>query len=95
MTYADKDDKILIGFGYFMSIITGLGLPSFVFFFGDIINTFAGDNILENIKPSCIQFAAIGSVIWVTSYFYYALLVIMAEHVGQKTRVAYLKAILS
>nr|AAK19598.2 putative ABC transporter [Sterkiella histriomuscorum] len=80
--------------GYFMSIVTGLGLPSFVFLFGDIINSFSGANILDAIRPTCIQFTIIGSAIWVTSYFYYALLVIMSENIGQKTRVAYLKGIL-
>jgi ABC-type multidrug transport system fused ATPase/permease subunit len=41
-----------------------------------------------------LEFTIIGTAIWITSYFYYALLVIMAENVGQKTRVAYLKGIL-
>jgi len=43
LTYADKKDKFLIGIGYFMSIATGLAMPSFVFLFGDIINGF-GDS---------------------------------------------------
>ncbi|CDW84334.1 abc transporter [Stylonychia lemnae] len=94
LTYADKNDKIMITVGYIFSILTGIGLPSFVFLFGDIVNSFTDGNILEGIKPTCLQFAIIGAVIWVTSYFYYALLVIMSERVGQKTRVAYLRAIL-
>lgn len=94
LTFADKNDKWLIGVGYFMSIVTGLGLPSFVFLFGDIVNSFSEGSILDNIKPTCLEFTIIGTAIWITSYFYYALLVIMAENVGQKTRVAYLKGIL-
>lgn len=78
-----------------MSIITGLGLPSFVFIFGDIVNVYTDDNnILDAIRPMCIQFLAIGAAIWATSYCFYALLVIMSERIGKKTRVAYLRAIL-
>jgi len=65
-----------------MSIVTGLGLPSFVFIFGDIINSFAGNDILEAVRPMCLEFVIIGIAIWITSYLYYALLVSMAERVG-------------
>ncbi|CDW86367.1 abc transporter [Stylonychia lemnae] len=94
LTYADKNDKILIAFGYIFSILTGVCLPSLVFLFGDIVNSFTDGKILEGIKPTCLQFTVIGIVIWITSYFYYALLVIMSQRVGQKTKVAYLRAIL-
>ena len=40
LTYADSTDKTLMALGYFTAIITGLGLPSFVFLFGDIIDDF-------------------------------------------------------
>lgn len=42
MTYADSTDKTLIRIGYLAAIITGLAMPSFVFIFGDIINSFGG-----------------------------------------------------
>jgi hypothetical protein len=38
-TYADKVDKILLFIGFFCAILCGLGLPSFVFLFGDICNS--------------------------------------------------------
>jgi hypothetical protein len=40
LTFADGKDKLLITLGYFTAIATGAGLPSFVFIFGDIVNTF-------------------------------------------------------
>ena len=96
LTYADSTDKMLIIGGYSMSIITGLGLPSFVFIWGDIVNSYTdATDIVAAISPTCLQFTIIGSAIWVTSYFYYVLLVIMAERVGNKTRVNYLRAMLT
>ena len=41
-TYADRTDKVLMTLGYFFSIVTGLGLPSFTFLFGDIVVSFTG-----------------------------------------------------
>lgn len=51
-------------------------------------------DIVEAIKPIAIELLIIGVFIWVTSYFYFAFLVIMSERVGRATRVAYLRAIL-
>jgi ABC-type multidrug transport system fused ATPase/permease subunit len=81
--------------GYFMAIVTGLGLPSFVFLFGDIVDEF-GDikNIVDTIRPLAIELLIIGAIIWITSYFYFTFLVIVSERLGRKTRIAYLKAIL-
>ena len=93
LTYADSTDKWLMAFGYFMSIATGIAMPSFVFIFGDIINSFGGD-ALSSIKSSCLDMVLIGGGVWVSSYFYYACLVIMAERVGRKTKVAYLRSLL-
>jgi hypothetical protein len=38
LTYADGFDKFLMCMGYFMAIATGVGLPSFVFLFGNIVD---------------------------------------------------------
>ncbi len=66
-----------------MSIITGFGLPSFVFIWGDIINGFSDNgDILDTVKPLCLEFLIIGIAIWITSYFYYTLLVTLSERVG-------------
>ena len=43
MTFADQKDKILMTIGYFFAIATGLAMPSFVFLFGNVINTFGDD----------------------------------------------------
>jgi ATP-binding cassette, subfamily B (MDR/TAP), member 1 len=81
--------------GYFMAITTGVGLPSFVFLFGDIVDEFGGDkDIVEVIRPVAIELVIIGAIIWVTSYFYFTFLVMVSERLGRKTRIAYLKAIL-
>lgn len=40
MTYADGMDKLLMSLGYFFAILTGIGLPSFTYLFGSIINNF-------------------------------------------------------
>jgi hypothetical protein len=93
-TYAEPTDKYLMAFGYFSAIATGIAMPSFVFIMGDILNSF-GDNALEAIKRQCLIMVYIGLAVWVTSYFYYASLVAMAERVGRKTKINYLKAILS
>jgi ATP-binding cassette, subfamily B (MDR/TAP), member 1 len=95
LTYADGVDKLLMVLGYLTAIITGIGLPSFVFLFGDIVDEFGkSGNIIKVITPICIELVIIGSIMWVTSYFYFTFLVIMSERLGRKTRIAYLRAIL-
>ena len=96
--FADGTDKALFGVGIVASIITGLGLPSFVFLFGDIINTFGDpqhpDKMIKAINTIALEMTIIGLIIWFFSYFYFAFLVILSERIGQKTKVAYLRAIL-
>jgi len=84
-----------MGLGYFTAIVTGLGMPSFVFLFGDIVDKFGSNgNIVDAVRPIAIELTLIGVFIWITSYLYFAFLVMMSERLGRKTRVAYLKAIL-
>lgn len=97
LTYADQQDKLFIAVGYFTAILTGLGLPSFVFLWGNIVNGFMpGENtsILDSIRPVSIQFTCIGAAIWVTTYIYFTFLVMVSERISKKTKVAYLRAIL-
>jgi ATP-binding cassette subfamily B (MDR/TAP) protein 1 len=95
LTQADRFDKLLMGLGYVTSAITGIGLPSFVFLFGDIVDDFGKNgNIVEVIRPVCIELIIIGAIMWVTSYLYFTFLVVMSERLGRKTRIAYLRAIL-
>jgi ABC transporter transmembrane region len=96
LTYADRSDKILITCGFLTAIITGLGLPSFVFLFGDIVNSFGPNttDVVGAIRPISIDMTIIGCAIWITTYIYYTMLVTVSERLGKKTRVAYLRAIL-
>ena len=96
LTYADGTDKTMMTFGYVFAITTGLGLPSFTFLFGDIVVNFTDPtkSIADSINPLALQLTIIGGVMMATSYIYFVFLVIMAERIGKKTRVAYLNAIL-
>lgn len=96
---ADKTDKTLIILGLTSAILCGLGLPSFVFLFGDIADSFTGfmnaDAILKAISKVSWTLALIGLAIWAGSYLFFACLVISSERIGQKMKVAYLKSILT
>ena len=96
-TYADRNDKCLMIFGYASSIIAGLGLPSFVFLFGDIVDSFGptSTDIIGSISLICLVMTLIGVGIWIAGYIYVTSLAIMAERVGKKTRVAYLRSVLN
>jgi ABC transporter transmembrane region len=97
MTYADRTDRALMSLGYFFSIASGLGLPSFAYLLGDVMINFTDPNVdlVVGIRPVIFRFIGVGCAMFVTGYFYYIFLAIMAERIGKKTRVAYLKAILS
>jgi len=41
---------------------------------------------VDLIGPIALELTIIGIFIWVTSYFYFAFLVIMSERIGKKTR---------
>ena len=97
-TLADSHDKTLFIGGIISSALSGVGLPSFVFLFGDIADSFEGymspDEILSRIKNVAKILSIIGLAIWVGSYFFFALLQIASERIGTKTKVAYLRSIL-
>lgn len=98
-TLADRQDKFLFVGGMTSSILCGLGLPSFVFLFGDIADSFEGflppDKILDKITHVAFLLTIIGLGVWLFSYFFFSLLQISAESIGAKTKVAYLRSILS
>jgi ATP-binding cassette subfamily B (MDR/TAP) protein 1 len=83
--------------GYFFSVASGLGLPSFAYFLGDVMVNFTDPNLdlVEGIRPVLFRFVGVGCAMFLTAYLYYICLAIMAERIGKKTRVAYLRAILS
>ncbi len=98
-TLADKQDKFLFIGGMTSSILCGLGLPSFVFLFGDIADSFEGfmppDEILDRITNVAKLLTIIGLGVWLFSYFFFTMMQISSESIGAKTKVAYLKSILS
>ena len=52
---ASKQEKILMYIGWFFAAITGLGMPSFAFLFGDIMNAFGTQlDTLNKIKKIAI-----------------------------------------
>lgn len=40
LTYANRSDMILMYIGWFCSFLSGIGMPSFVFLVGSIIDSF-------------------------------------------------------
>jgi len=98
-TFADSSDKFYWISGVIASALCGLGLPSFVFLFGDIADTFEGgmnrDEILKAIKRVSMILSIIGAVILLGSYLFYLFLTIASERIGAKTKVAYLRSILN
>ena len=95
LTFADGTDIAYLTVGWIASIVTGVAMPSFVFLFGNIVDDYASaDDLVHAISKIAVEFTLIGVGVWITSYFYYAMLVIMAERIGRSTKVAYLKSIL-
>lgn len=85
-TLADSNDKMLFIGGMISSALCGAGLPSFVFLFGDIADSFEGgmtpDQILESITHVAKILSIIGSLILLGSYLFYVLLSAASERIG-------------
>ena len=98
-TFADSSDRFFWISGVVASALCGMGLPSFVFLFGDIADTFEGgmnpDEILKAIKRVSMILSLIGCVILFGSYLFFVFLTIASERIGAKTKVAYLRSILN
>jgi len=98
-TQADSSDRFYWIGGVLASALCGMGLPSFVFLFGDIADTFEGnmppDEILSAITRVSKILIIIGVVILFGSYLFFVFLSIASERIGAKTKVAYLKSILN
>jgi ATP-binding cassette subfamily B (MDR/TAP) protein 1 len=98
-TFADSSDRFFWIAGVIASALCGMGLPSFVFLFGDITDSFEGGMdpvaILDAIKRVSMILSIIGGVILLGSYMFYVFLTIASERIGAKTKVAYLKSILN
>jgi hypothetical protein len=63
-SFATKEDRVLLYVGLFCACLTGLGLPSFVFLIGDVINAFnpnsSNADALAEIKTISLIFLFIG-----------------------------------
>ncbi|CDW80084.1 abc transporter family protein [Stylonychia lemnae] len=98
LTFADRTDRLFLTIGFSSAILCGLGLPSFVFLFGDIADSFQGfmpvNEILDRITNVAMILTLIGLGVWVFSYLFFSFLIIASERIGQKTRCMYLQAIL-
>ena len=74
-SFATKQDRLFLYFGSCCAIFTGLGLPSFVFLIGDVINAFnhneSKEDALNKIKTISIIFLCIGN----SSYNYFKLII--------------------
>lgn len=85
-------------FGFLSATCCGLGLPSFVFLFGDIADSFALANpkeTLDSIITTSKLLVVIGIGVWALAYFFFTFFIISSERIGQKTRIKYLQAVLS
>mmetsp|Transcript_43686 Transcript_43686/g.42204 ORF Transcript_43686/g.42204 Transcript_43686/m.42204 type:complete len:88 (+) Transcript_43686:201-464(+) len=84
--------------GWFFACLAGFGMPGWVFLMGDIIDAFNPTSTLEEMLDS-INFVSIvnlliGVGVMITTYCYYASLLVFSESVANKTRIRYLEAIL-
>jgi hypothetical protein len=84
--------------GWTFAILTGLGMPSFVFLMGYILDSFSPNSVptdmINTIHRMSLILVLIGIYIFIMTYIYYYNLLAFSERVTLKTRVAYLKAIL-
>jgi len=86
-------------------VLAGIGLPLFVFFVGDVIESFEPqgttppyydkDETMRQLREIAIRFALIGVYMQFASYLYYSFLALYAESVEAKIRVAYFKALIT
>ena len=84
--------------GLIFACITGLGLPSFIFLVGDVINSFdpsvSRAEALKTMLKILYIFIGIGSGVWILSYLFYSKLIIFSERVAKTTRREYLRSVL-
>ena len=84
--------------GLISACISGLGLPSFVFLEGNVINSFdpsvSRDEALKNMLEILYIYIGIGSGVWILSYLFYSKLIIFSERVAKTTRREYLRSVL-
>lgn len=91
---ANSGDKAIMTFGWTVALISGCGLPSFVFLIGWVIDSFDPSTTEEDrdeiISLMALIFTLIGVGLWIFSTFYYSAFIIFSERVIKRTRVRYL-----
>ena len=97
-TFASPADKMLMYIGWGAAMVTGCGMPSFVFLIGNVIDSFKPTSTpadtLKTINLMSLIFTLVGVAVWVASYIMYSFLLLASERVIKKTRTEYLKSIL-
>jgi hypothetical protein len=85
-TYADAKDKMFLFIGFTCAVLCGLGLPSFVFLFGNIANSFdprsPAEEALENITKVSKTLILIGAGVMFCSFVWFTFLIIASERIG-------------
>ena len=96
---ASPSDRVLMVIGWISSSIAGLGMPSFVFLIGNVIDSFdpsknTPDEMLSTISLMSLIFLCVGIAIWIFSYINFSFLLMSSERTATKIRVAYLESLL-
>ena len=82
-TYADQRDKLLFAVGAVAASSTGILIPSTMFVFGNIINSYGiVDNDFSAIGQSCLQIFYISLGVFAFSFTYFTTLMITAERIA-------------
>jgi hypothetical protein len=76
---ATKADKILLYIGWLAAIAAGIGIPSWVFILGNVLDAFnpsvtSTEEMLSQVKKVSREFVYIACGIWFLSYLYFLLL---------------------
>lgn len=86
LTQASTGDKIYLLIGFASAIGCGLGLPSFVFLFGNIADSFMPNEppeaTLDSIKRTSKILTFLGLGVWFCSYIFFTFLIIASERIG-------------
>jgi len=89
--YTTRADKALMGIGLFSALITGMGMPSFVFLFRDLTSGFIDfKDMFDLIATTSKRFLIVGAVMWVTNYIVFAFWGIVSERIAYYYRLNYI-----
>ena len=95
--YLEGLDWAIFLVGMFAAMITGSGMPMFVFLFRGLVNDMnvkAAADIYDNITRIAMFYLIVGGILWITCYFFFSFMGVIAEKVGFAYRKRYLEAVL-